>query len=63
MPPGTDVPTETTNAPDLSGICDGVDIGFLEHPSDCGLAIFCFNQEKILRECGDGQIFDVRFGM
>lgn len=63
MPPATDVPVETTTEPDLTGVCNGVDFGFMEHPTDCGLAIFCFYEEKVLRECPENQIFDIQIGL
>ncbi|KAG5677761.1 hypothetical protein PVAND_007492 [Polypedilum vanderplanki] len=62
-PTTTNVPIETSTAPDLTDICNGVDLGFIEHPSDCGKAIFCFNQQKVLRECPENHIFDIQLGI
>lgn len=52
----------TTNPPSLEGICDGKEFSFVSHPSDCGKAIFCFQETPIVRECPQGQIFDINTG-
>lgn len=53
----------TTKAPDLEGICDGLDRVFLEFPNDCRRAIFCFNGNPIISTCPDeNTIFDIEIG-
>lgn len=51
--------TTTRSMPNLDGVCDGLNFNFLEHPSDCSKAIFCFYGQKILRQCPDDMIFDI----
>lgn len=58
--PTTTIPIWTTSAPpNFDGICDGLEFNFISHPSDCGKAIFCFQQEPVIRECPPGQIFNI----
>lgn len=52
----------TTNLPGLEDVCNGKDFNFINHPTDCGKAIFCFDQNPIIRECPEGQIFDINTG-
>lgn len=53
---------QTTHPPNFDGICDGKEFNFINHPFDCGKAIFCFQEEPIVRECPIGQIFDINTG-
>lgn len=58
----TTLPIATTSPPDnpnLDGVCDGRIFEFIEHPFDCGKAIFCYEQSPIVRECPKGNIFDI----
>lgn len=56
----TTVGIGTTSQPGFDGVCDGLLFNFIQHPSDCGKAIFCYEESPIVRECPQGQIFDPR---
>lgn len=53
-------PQVTTDDPLSDDICENLFFDFIEHPTDCGLAIFCFEEAPIIRECPKGEIFDIR---
>lgn len=60
----TEVPTTTTSeittiAPDYSYLCRGLNNEFINHPTDCGFAIYCHNEMAFLRECPENTIFDI----
>ena len=50
---------ETTTPPDLNRLCDGLDRVFLQHPTNCRKAIFCFNGVAIESSCRENAIFDI----
>lgn len=54
------LPQITTEDPVLDGICENLFFDFIEHPTDCGLLIFCYMQFPIIRECPQGEIFDIQ---
>lgn len=57
---GTTTPNiPTTTPPDYNELCRGLNFDFIEHPSDCGKLLFCFNGVAILRECPPNTIFDI----
>lgn len=59
------IPIATTNIPEfpgLDGVCNGKFFNFIDHPTDCGKAIFCFEESPIIRECPQGQIFESKTG-
>jgi hypothetical protein len=50
--------TTTAPPPDYDRLCEGLFWDFIEHPTDCGQAIFCYEQRAIVRQCPAGEIFD-----
>ncbi|KAL7052150.1 hypothetical protein ACKWTF_004790 [Chironomus riparius] len=60
----TEIPTTTTSeipttTPDYNYLCRGLINEFINHPTDCGIAIYCHNEVAFLRDCPVNTIFDI----
>lgn len=53
------LPQITTEDPTLDEVCENLFFDFIEHPFDCGLLIFCYQETPIIRECPPNQIFHI----
>jgi hypothetical protein len=49
----------TTPTP-LEGICDGKFFEYVQHPSNCALFIFCYDEKEFIRQCPEFTIFDIK---
>lgn len=47
----------TTQAPNIDGLCRGIFNEYVEHPTNCALFIFCYEEMEFLRQCPQFQIF------
>jgi len=57
--PSTTTSEIPTTTPNYNSLCRGLINEFLNHPTDCGFAIFCHNEMAFLRECPENTIFDI----
>ncbi|XP_070501889.1 uncharacterized protein [Chironomus tepperi] len=60
----TEIPSTTTSeipttTPGFNYLCRGLNNVFINHPTDCGFAIYCHNEVAYLRECPENTIFDI----
>lgn len=51
------IPT-TIAPPSLEGICDGIQLDYIQHPASCALYIFCYEGYYLEKQCPEHQIFD-----
>lgn len=50
----------TTQAPNLDELCKGKYFEYIEHPTNCALSVFCYEQMYFVRQCPEYQIFDIK---
>ena len=52
--------TTTTVPTPLEGICEGKRFEYIEHPTNCALYIFCYDEREFVRQCPEFLIFDIK---